>query len=64
VVSVLVIVLEVLRVQIRSRTMGFLRAIKIRSTTPFVGELQPSVPSDKILRHVKGPYSMKEIIVG
>jgi hypothetical protein len=34
---------------------GFLRAIKIRSTTYFRGEIKPSVPRRKILRHVKEP---------
>jgi hypothetical protein len=33
----------------------FLRAIKIRSTTSFGGEVKPSIPCRKILRHVKGP---------
>jgi hypothetical protein len=31
-------------------------AIKIRSTTPFGGEVEPSVPCRKILRNVKEPY--------
>jgi hypothetical protein len=34
---------------------GFLRAIKIRSTASFGGEVKPSVPCRKILRHVKDP---------
>jgi hypothetical protein len=34
----------------------YLRAIKIRSTTFFGGEVKPSVPCRKILRHVKDPY--------
>jgi hypothetical protein len=34
---------------------GFLRAIKIRSTTAFGGEVKPSAPCCKILRHVKDP---------
>jgi hypothetical protein len=37
----------------------FLRAIKIRITTSFGGHVKPA-----ILRHVKNPYSMKEILVG
>jgi hypothetical protein len=32
---------------------GFLRAIKIRSTTSFEGEVKPSAAFRKILRHVK-----------
>jgi hypothetical protein len=32
---------------------GFLRAIKIRSTTSFKGEVKPSVPCHKILQHVE-----------
>jgi hypothetical protein len=40
---------------------GFLRVIKIYSTTSFGGQVQPSVPCSKILQHVKDPYSMKEI---
>jgi hypothetical protein len=40
---------------------AFLRVIKILSTTSFGGEVKPSVPC-KILRHVKDPYSMKEIL--
>jgi hypothetical protein len=32
---------------------GFLRAIKIRSTPSFGGEVKPEVPCRKILRHVK-----------
>jgi hypothetical protein len=44
------------------RDDGFLRAIKIRSTTSFGGEVKPSVPCRKILRHVKHPCSMKEIL--
>jgi hypothetical protein len=31
---------------------GFLRVIKIRSTTSFGGEVKPSTPCRKILRHV------------
>jgi hypothetical protein len=38
---------------------GFLRVIKIRSTTSFVGELKLSVPCRKILRHVKEPCEYK-----
>jgi hypothetical protein len=40
---------------------GFLRAIKIRSTTSFGEEVKPAV---HILRHVEDPYSIKEILVG
>jgi hypothetical protein len=43
---------------------GFLRAIKIRSTTSFGGKVKPAVPYRKTLRHVKDPYSMKEILIG
>jgi hypothetical protein len=43
---------------------GILTAIKIHSTTSFGGELKPSVPCRKNLRHVKDSYSMKEILVG
>jgi hypothetical protein len=43
---------------------GFLRAIKIRSTTSFRGESKLMVPFRKILWHVKLPYIMKEILVG
>jgi hypothetical protein len=32
---------------------GFLRTIKIRSTTSFGGEVKPTAPRRKILRHVK-----------
>jgi hypothetical protein len=42
----------------------FLRAIKVRSTTSFGGEVKQSVPGRKILRNSKNPYSMKEILVG
>jgi hypothetical protein len=43
---------------------GFLRAIKIRSTTSFGREVKPAIPFRKILRHVKDHYSTKEILVG
>jgi hypothetical protein len=33
----------------------FLRPIKIRSTSSFGGEVKPSVPCRKILRHVNKP---------
>jgi hypothetical protein len=36
-----------------SRGDGFLRAIKIRSTPSFGGEVKREVPCRKILRHVK-----------
>jgi ribosomal 50S subunit-associated protein YjgA (DUF615 family) len=35
---------------------GFLRAIKIRSTTSSGGEVKPSAPYRKILQYVKEPY--------
>jgi hypothetical protein len=35
---------------------GFLRAIKIRSSPSFGGEVKPSVPCRKILRHVREPF--------
>jgi hypothetical protein len=41
---------------------GFLMAIKIRSTASLGGEIKPSVPCRKILRQVKNPTSMKEIV--
>jgi hypothetical protein len=42
---------------------GFLRAIKVRSTTSFGQEVKPAVPCRKILRHVKDPYKVwKEIL--
>jgi hypothetical protein len=34
---------------------GFLRAIEIRSTTFFGGELKPLAPYHKILWHIKDP---------
>jgi hypothetical protein len=43
---------------------GFLRAIKIRSTSSFGGEVEPLAPFRKFSRHIKNPYSMKEILVG
>jgi hypothetical protein len=36
---------------------GFLRAIKIRSTTSFGGKVKQSVPCHTILRHVKDPFT-------
>jgi hypothetical protein len=36
---------------------GFLRAIKIHSTTSFEWEVEPEVPCRKILRHVKDPLT-------
>jgi hypothetical protein len=42
---------------------GFLRAIKICTTTSVRGEVKPSVPCRKILRHVKDSYSTKEIFL-
>jgi hypothetical protein len=35
---------------------GFLRVMKIHSMTSFRGEVKPSVPCGKILRHDKEPY--------
>jgi hypothetical protein len=35
---------------------GFLMALKTLGTTFFGGEVNPSVPCRKILRHVKEPY--------
>jgi hypothetical protein len=49
------------------RGLCILRAVEIRSTTSFGGEVKPSAPGRKILRHVKYHYSyiiMKEILVG
>jgi hypothetical protein len=43
---------------------GFLRAIKVCSTTSFRGEVKLAVPCRKILQHVKDPCSMKEILTG
>jgi hypothetical protein len=37
---------------------GFLRAIKIRSTTSFGVEVKPSAPCRKILRHVKDHFEV------
>jgi hypothetical protein len=34
---------------------GFLKAIKLRSKTSFVGKVKPSTPCRKILRHIKDP---------
>jgi hypothetical protein len=39
---------------------GFLRAIKIYSTTSFGGDIKLSVPSHKILWHLKNVYSIKD----
>jgi hypothetical protein len=36
-----------------SKDDGFLRAIKIHSTTSFGGEVKPVVPCSKILWHIK-----------
>jgi hypothetical protein len=38
---------------------GFLRAIKISSTSSFGGEVKPSAPSRKILRNVKKPFEVE-----
>jgi hypothetical protein len=61
VVSVLPIRLKIWEFK-PGRGRWILRAIKIRSTTSFGGEVKLSVPCRKILRHVKDPYSMKEIL--
>jgi hypothetical protein len=37
---------------------GFLRAIKIRSTSSFGGEVKPEAPFRKILRNVKKPFQV------
>jgi hypothetical protein len=37
---------------------GFLRAIKIRSTASFGGEVKPSALCHNILRHVKDPFKV------
>jgi hypothetical protein len=44
----------------------FLRTIKIRRKNSFGGEVEPTLPCCKILRHVrlKDPYRVKEILVG
>jgi hypothetical protein len=43
---------------------GFLRAIKIRSTPSFRGEVKPFAPCRKILQHVKNPfkYDMRYLV--
>jgi hypothetical protein len=41
--------------------MDLIRAIKICTMTSFGGEVKPSVPCHKILRHVKEPYKYKKI---
>jgi hypothetical protein len=43
---------------------GFLRAIIIRITTFFRGEVKLVVPCCKTLQHVKDLCGMKEILVG
>jgi hypothetical protein len=42
---------------------GFLRAIKIRSTTSFGGNVTPSVPCRKSLQHVKETYKYERDIL-
>jgi hypothetical protein len=42
---------------------GFLRAIQIRSTTSFGGEVKPSVPCHIILRYVEDPLSIIQIMI-
>jgi hypothetical protein len=41
---------------------GFLRSIKVRSTTFFREEVKPSAPCHKILWHVKEP--LVEVVAG
>jgi hypothetical protein len=41
-----------------SRGDGFLRAIKVRSTPSFGGELTSSAPCHKISRHVKNSFEV------
>jgi hypothetical protein len=41
---------------------GFLRAIKIRSTSSFVGKVKPEVSCRKILRDVKKLYKYERNI--
>jgi hypothetical protein len=43
---------------------GFSRAINIRSTTSFGGEVKPSAPCRKILGPEKNPRNIREILVG
>jgi hypothetical protein len=38
---------------------GFLRVMKVHSTTSFRGDVKLSVPCHKILQHVKVPYEYK-----
>jgi hypothetical protein len=45
--------------RVKTEDDEFLMAIKIRSTTPFGGEVKPLVPCHKILCHVKTPTGMK-----
>jgi hypothetical protein len=45
------------------RCDGFLNKMKIRSMTSIGGEVKPSTPCRKILRQVKNPYCMKEILL-
>jgi hypothetical protein len=40
-----------------SRSDGFLRATKIRSTPPFGGGVKPGPPCSMILRHVKKEFA-------
>jgi hypothetical protein len=44
------------------RKRWILREINIHSTTSSRGQVKPSVPLRKILRHGKNPCSMKEIL--
>jgi hypothetical protein len=41
---------------------GFLRAMKIRSTTFFEGEVKPSVPCRRFYGMLKNPMSVEEIL--
>jgi hypothetical protein len=55
VISVLVIGHKISRLN-TSEDDGFLRAIKIRSTNSFGGEVKKSALCHKVSRHVKGFY--------
>jgi hypothetical protein len=42
---------------------GFLKVIKICSTTTFEGKVTPSVPYRKVLRHVKEPWGVWKLLI-
>jgi hypothetical protein len=46
------------------RERRFLTAMKIRSMTSFGDEVKPSATCRKILRHVKNPWDMREVLIG